>query len=112
MERESYLAGAMRNSTRLLVSRPISSWAAIGRAAPRPTMNMRVVLMPCWAKYTPTRWAMSFDNAFDAIEFCIASVYPAISINVAIYQATHCSLYLNKINKPFAIPTALQQASR
>ena len=86
MERESYLAGAMRNSTRLLVSRPISSWAAIGRAAPRPTINMRVVLMPCWAKYTPTRWAMSFDNAFDAIEFCIASVYPAISINVASYR--------------------------
>ena len=36
----------------------------------------------------------------------------AISKNVQIYQAHHCSLYLNKINVPLAIPTALAQASR
>ncbi len=45
-----YRAGAMRNSTRRLVNRPMSSWLAMGRAAPRPTINMRFGFIPCSAK--------------------------------------------------------------
>lgn len=45
-----YRAGAMRNSTRRLVNRPMSSWPAMGRADPRPTINMRFGFIPCSAK--------------------------------------------------------------
>ena len=38
-----YRAGLSLISTRRFIKRPMSSWAAIGRAEPRPTINIRDV---------------------------------------------------------------------